>query len=206
MLRFVKNREGALPSPALFYLAMAAVACEDINDMESTYVQLRQSFEQYRQQNRPSGTPTTSDGVTGVSRSASGQQLFTNWVQQQHFTWNARQQQFYRYLVEQSANDIPQRLITFQKYLVLLHEIGHGLGLVPSSGQAAGSVLSNWHDAGHANHCRNEDCVMYWEMDTDQSNLWSQPRSIQDLFLQTADTACPRFLRTCELHDIRSLP
>lgn len=50
---------------------------------------------------------------------------------------------------------------TIQKLVeqnTLVHEIGHGLGLVNNGVP----LTSQHHDADNGAHCTNEDCVMYW--------------------------------------------
>lgn len=44
---------------------------------------------------------------------------------------------------------------------VLVHELGHAVGLV-NNGLA---LTSEHHDAEHGAHCSNEDCVMYWTVE-----------------------------------------
>lgn len=44
---------------------------------------------------------------------------------------------------------------------VLVHELGHAVGLV-NNGL---SLTSEHHDAEHGAHCSNEDCVMYWTVE-----------------------------------------
>lgn len=47
----------------------------------------------------------------------------------------------------------------FIEQCVVVHEIGHVLGLV----NAGLPLTSAHHDAEHPSHCANSNCVMYWE-------------------------------------------
>jgi len=52
--------------------------------------------------------------------------------------------------------------VTIKEFIeqsVVVHEIGHTLGLV----KAGLPLTSEHHDDGHPSHCTNSDCVMYWE-------------------------------------------
>jgi hypothetical protein len=46
----------------------------------------------------------------------------------------------------------------FVEQSVLIHELGHGFGLV-ANGVA---TTSAHHDEAHGAHCTNDRCVMYW--------------------------------------------
>ena len=56
----------------------------------------------------------------------------------------------------------PVRVVErYVEQAVLVHELGHAVGLV-NNGL---SLTSDHHDAEHGAHCSNQDCVMYWTVE-----------------------------------------
>lgn len=61
------------------------------------------------------------------------------------------------------------------------HEVGHALGLVPST--------VSWHDSVHtAGHCQDTNCVMWWNSDTASSDDFC-----------TTDPGCEKWLKEVDL-------
>ncbi len=60
------------------------------------------------------------------------------------------------------------RVARFSEQSLLVHEVGHAMGLVENGVPAR----SDHHDKEHGSHCTNQDCVMHWlnEGATDMSN------------------------------------
>lgn len=69
---------------------------------------------------------------------------------------------------------------------VLLHEVGHLLGLVNKSGHS----VSAHADRAHSDHCRNPDCLMYYKTETKNLSRISQKGRVPEL-----DAACLADLR-----------
>jgi hypothetical protein len=62
-----------------------------------------------------------------------------------------------------------EALCGLSEYAILLHEMGHLLGLV----NLGTSMVDDHEDTDHPAHCENPDCVMYW--------LYERRRSLDDL-------------------------
>ena len=61
---------------------------------------------------------------------------------------------------------------------VFLHELGHILGLV----NTGSSMINNHQDEAHGKHCDNENCLMYWSVETsDVVNNLLSTNTIPDL-------------------------
>ena len=100
---------------------------------------------------------------------------------------------------------------TYQRELfgLLLHEIGHALGLVPSNGQAGGvSQIFGWRDSAHGNHCQKDSCVMFHLTETAQVAGVRVRLGEHKPFNHSTIKfdGCTLYLRACDLSDIRNFP
>lgn len=88
------------------------------------------------------------------------------------------------------------RLCGFTETAILLHEIGHVLGLVEN-----GAPLTSDHlDAEHSHHCSNPDCLMYWEYEGTKlvDALRSRLDASDDATIFEFDDACKADLAAIE--------
>ena len=60
--------------------------------------------------------------------------------------------------LERAPTRVMRHLCRYTEQSVLLHEVGHLLGLVNNGAP----LTADHHDADHGAHCSNVDCVMYW--------------------------------------------
>jgi hypothetical protein len=61
-------------------------------------------------------------------------------------------------VIESTGTVVVPNLERFVEQSVLIHEMGHALGLVDNGVP----TTADHHDAEHGAHCRNDQCVMYW--------------------------------------------
>jgi hypothetical protein len=83
-----------------------------------------------------------------------------------------------RPLALQLANEAttPDDISNTNMKSLLVHEIGHALGLVPKDDKAGGIEDLGWEDSGHPGHCRTNACVMFWTSGSAQLGLAAQLR------------------------------
>jgi hypothetical protein len=100
----------------------------------------------------------------------------------------------------------PAQYVQKTMFTILLHEIGHALGLVPANEEAGGNRQSGWKDNAYKGHCSKETCVMFHEAE-DASLGFSirlgdvMPFDHSMSFMHME--ACTLYLRACDLSDIR---
>lgn len=66
-------------------------------------------------------------------------------------------------LIQNHSGKIGQPDRTKLETTVLLHEMGHLLGLINNGSE----MLSDHQDENHHGHCKNKDCLMYYRIGTD---------------------------------------
>jgi hypothetical protein len=172
---------------------IAAVACQTIANHLTRYNDLQADYQRF------------------LNRRYSNSTLEDQWLNRLSPTPGPRAREFYRSLISiQGGHISTEEIVKNELFTTLVHEIGHALGLVPASGQAGGFTYPQWHDnTGHSNHCRNENCAMWWEVDLGELILSRVPRGDPPppfCAFQTTDTRCEHHLYTCDLSDIRDLP
>jgi hypothetical protein len=129
-------------------------------------------------------------------------------------TWVNRRPQAERKLARELASEAvtPDDISLLSKKMLLLHEIGHALGLVPMDSKAGGDDQGNWED--HGGHCSETTCVLFWQSGFASVTLTAQlnestpfthiptmgPRDKND------EKKCNLFMRACDLSDLRNLP
>lgn len=69
-----------------------------------------------------------------------------------------------------NATGYPLLVEEVMEQTTLVHEFGHALGLVNDGIP----MVTNHEDSGHPHHCTNEDCVMFWENDGSNLNVFIQ--------------------------------
>jgi hypothetical protein len=119
---------------------------------------------------------------------------YDDWHQARRIT--DRDERLMRNYIAQQGEEVIPDLIREHGFLLLLHEVGHALGLVPSSGEAA------WHDSANSNHCQSQECAMYWRTESGQGNPTVRARSTDH---NPLDTHCQTYLTECDLSDIENV-
>ncbi len=99
----------------------------------------------------------------------------------------------------------PDEMAALNLRNLLLHEVGHALGLVPTSGKAGGLAQDKWHDAGHPGHCGTKTCVMYWQNGLAGVGFAAQLKKDAP-FEHPKEFDCMVYLFACDLSDVRKLP
>ena len=69
-----------------------------------------------------------------------------------------------------NASGYPLLIEEVIEQTTLVHEFGHTLGLVNDGVP----MVTNHEDSEHPHHCTNEDCVMFWENDGSNRNVFIQ--------------------------------
>jgi hypothetical protein len=116
----------------------------------------------------------------------------------------ANERMFWRELLEGrggSAEDATKR----HAFLLMVHEIGHAFGLVPTSQEAAGIPDQAWEDTGHPKHCSERQCAMWWQTELAQvlPPLKSQEdRPFPHYNPGSSPDRCVLYLLTCDLSDL----
>jgi hypothetical protein len=93
----------------------------------------------------------------------------------------------------------------------LFHEIGHVLGMVPTSGDAAGFNQRNWHDAAHSGHCATRLCVMGSGVENSFSALVRDPADEpfcgmdESIDPVVPDSKCALYLANVDLSNVNAL-
>ncbi|MCA0154429.1 zinc metalloprotease [Winogradskyella vincentii] len=79
--------------------------------------------------------------------------------------------------IQSLTNGPFQPSTSFLESAVISHELGHLLGLT----NLGSEMVSNHEDENHPKHCNNQDCLMYWAVDSssgidDMFNMSSPPQ------------------------------
>ena len=119
-----------------------------------------------------------------------------------------------RKLAKEIAMEVitPESISTLNLNTLLVHEIGHALGLVPTDGKAGGVDQSSWHDSDNSGHCVTKTCVMFWKAGSSTLGFEAQLGSHEPFnhvpeFMGTKndEVACNLFLRACDLSNLSNL-
>ncbi|MBE9551796.1 MAG: hypothetical protein IMF13_07080 [Proteobacteria bacterium] len=108
----------------------------------------------------------------------------------------------------ENMSGIPDE-ISNQVLAVLLHEIGHNFGLVPTDQEAGGIEQRAWRE--HGPHCHNGSCIMYYRTESVSSLLrvFSQDARYcgrrSELSPFDFRSRCALYLKTCDLTNIRDI-
>lgn len=159
-----------------------------------------------------------------VKKNADAKKAYDSWVSDWQSAsrsktveeWSKKYPRDEQKLARQLANEVvtPDSISLLNRQRLLVHEIGHALGLVPTDGKAGGSDQSSWEDSTHTGHCSEKSCVMYWESgfaslgfegEMNKASPFSHVPNY-GLFDKNDEKDCMLYLRAADLSDLRNLP